>query len=118
MIVEQFPELPWQKLLGMKELECSSSGQQQTEIPMGKHYSNHTEEVEVLIVTTIIINNTSDQCVPVVFQTDTLSVLEALGNGKLDQLQEAPQQVTRHRCTVLQCVPSHFGSQAVKLQTD
>ena len=52
---------------------------------------------------------TSDECSQVVFQTDTLSKPEALGDGKLDQLREALQQVSRHRRTVPQRVPSHCG---------
>ena len=39
------------------------------------------------------------------------SLLEAFGNEKLDKLQQALQQVNRHRRTILQWVPSHCGIQ-------
>ena len=55
-----------------------------------------------------IVNELSDNSVPVVFLTGARSVLDALQNNKLSHLQETLHNIRSQR-TVIQWIPSHCG---------
>ena len=74
-------------------------------IPTGPHCSNYKAE-EVIIHCAHIIGNNVNNITPVVFRTDALSVLQALTNDKLSELEQTllvsiPSKATIK--TLLQC---------------
>ena len=85
------------------------SGETQTEAkPTGLHCTNYRAEVEALTHAANTISSRIDQDKQVVFLTDALSVLQAVTNSKLPQLQQALNNIKCLR-TVLQWIPSHCG---------
>ncbi|CAC5403315.1 unnamed protein product [Mytilus coruscus] len=94
------------------------NGDQQSEaIPSGLHCSNYKAEEDALTHAAHSIKNKIDNTTQVVFLTDAFSVLQALKNDKLPQLQQA--LYIKSLTIVLQWIPSHFGvwgnEQAAKL---
>ncbi|KAK7099101.1 ribonuclease H1-like [Littorina saxatilis] len=80
--------------------------------PTGKHCSNYSAEVQALMQAASTIQNSTSDCLRVVFLTDALTVLEAVAGGKLPHLIEKLQNVERQRRVlgvVLQWLPAHCG---------
>ena len=85
------------------------NGEQQSEaIPTGLHCSNYKAEGEAIIHAAHTIKCKVDNNTQVVFLTDALSVLQALMNDNLPQLEQALYTIKTIR-TVLQWIPSHCG---------
>ncbi|VDI60876.1 Hypothetical predicted protein [Mytilus galloprovincialis] len=85
------------------------NGDQQSEaIPTGLHCSNYKAEEEAITHAAHSILNKIDDTSQVVFLTDALSVLQALKNDKLPQLQQALYNI-KSLTTVIQWIPSHCG---------
>ena len=85
------------------------SGERQAEaIPTGLHCTNYKAEEEALIHAANLISSRVDSDTQVVFLTDALSVLQAMTNNKLPQLEKALHDIKCLR-TVLQWIPSHCG---------
>ncbi|CAC5377612.1 unnamed protein product [Mytilus coruscus] len=82
-------------------------GDQQSEaIPTGIHCSNYKAEEEALIHAAHSNKNKVDNTTQIL--TDALSVLQALTNDKLPQLEQALYTI-KSLTTVLQWIPSHCG---------
>ncbi|XP_063417711.1 uncharacterized protein LOC134700284 [Mytilus trossulus] len=97
MLEEQYPSETW------------PNGDQQSEaIPTGLHCSNYKAEEEAITHAAHSIKNKIDDTSQVVFLTDALSVLQALKNDKLPQLQQALYNI-KSLTTVIQWISSHCG---------
>ena len=85
------------------------NGEQQSKaIPTGLHCSNDKAEQEAIIHAAHTIKCKVDNNTQVVFLTDALSVLQALMNDNLPQLEQVLCTIKALR-TVLQWIPSHSG---------
>ena len=85
------------------------SGEKQAEaIPTGLYCTNYRAEEEPLIHAANTISSKVNQDSQVVLLTDALSVLQAVTNNKLPQLEQALHNIKCLR-TVLQWIPSHCG---------
>jgi ribonuclease HI len=84
-------------------------GEQQSDaIPTGLHRSNYKAEGEAIIHAAHTIKYKVDNNTQIVFLTDALSVLQALMNDNLPQLEQA-LYTTKPLRTVLQWIPSYCG---------
>ena len=85
------------------------NGEQQSEaIPAGLHCSNYKAEGEAIIHAAHTIKRKVDNNTQVVFLPDALSVLQAVMNDNLPQLEQALYTINTPR-TVVQRIPSHSG---------
>ena len=76
--------------------------------PTGLYCSNYKAEEEAIIHAAQIITNDDDNTTPVVFLTDALSVLQALINDKVPNLEQALHNIKSPKIA-LQWIPSHCG---------
>lgn len=88
-------------------IEYPNGERQSKAIPTGRHCSNYKAEEEALIHATHVIKEKADNT-RVVFLSDALSVLQALTNNKLPQLESALYSIKSLK-TVVQWIPSHCG---------
>nr|XP_022335859.1 ribonuclease H1-like [Crassostrea virginica] len=91
-------------------IEYPNGEKQSMAIPTGLHCSNYKAEEEALLhAANYIINNAeAHENIQVVFLTDALSVLQALTNNKLPQLERTIYSIKSLK-TVVQWIPSHCG---------
>ena len=76
----------------------------------GMHCSNYKAEVKALILAVEMIKDNSwRECRQVVFQTDALSVLEALVKGGERELAESLNTLAETHRVALQWIPAHCG---------
>ena len=88
-------------------IEYPNGVQQSLAIPTGLYCSNYKAEEEALIHAANYIKETAEN-MQVVFLTDALSVIQALSNNKLPQLEIAIHSIKSLK-TVIQWIPSHCG---------
>ena len=85
------------------------NGEQQSEaIPAGLHCSNYKAEGEAIIHAAHTIKRKVDNNTQVVFLPDALSLLQAVMNDNLPQLEQALYTINTPS-TVVQRIPSHSG---------
>ena len=91
-------------------IEYPNGEKQSMAIPTGLHCSNYKAEEEALLHAANYINNNAEahENIQVVFLTDALSVLQALSNNKLPQLERTIYSIKSLK-TVVQWIPSHCG---------
>ncbi|CAG2257387.1 unnamed protein product [Mytilus edulis] len=89
-------------------IKYPNENQQSETILTGLHRSNYKAEEEALTRASHSIKNKIDNTTQVVFLTDALSVLQALKNEKLHQLQQALYNI-KSLTTVIQWIHSHCG---------
>ena len=122
MIEEQYPKESWIHVYtdgsatnavkngGAGVLVMYPDGGQHTSgVATGKTCSNYAAEVEALIHSAQIIENSQNDCPQVVFLTDAQSVLEAYQNRKLPDLENKLYEISKEKNIVLQWIPSHCG---------
>ncbi|XP_062614077.1 uncharacterized protein LOC134275799 [Saccostrea cucullata] len=85
------------------------NGEKQSEaIPTGLHCSNYKAEEEAITHAVCSIRDKANKTISVVFLTDALSVLQAINNGKLPELEQDLHNIESLQ-TALQWIPSHCG---------
>ncbi len=123
MLEERFPQEAWIRVYtdgsatnattnggaGVFIQYCSGEWQAEA-IPTGQHCSNYKAEVEALIHAARMISKMVNCDAQVVFLTDALSVLQAVINNKLPELEKTLNDITCARIA-LQWIPSHCGVQ-------
>jgi ribonuclease HI len=88
-------------------IEYPNGEQQSMAIPTGLHCSNYKAEDEALTNAANYIKERAENT-QVVFLTDALSVIQALNNNKLPQLERAFYSIKSLK-TAIQWIPSHCG---------
>jgi len=121
MLEERYPQEAWIRVYtdgsATDAVKCGGAGvyiqypngeKQAEAIPTGLHCTNYRAEEEALIYAANTISSKINQDSQVVLLTDALSVLHAVTNNKLPQLEQALHNIKCLR-TVLQWIPSHCG---------